>query len=162
MLTNSSTAFQASLAHPVQKAFLKCIQRRLRRTGFLLNLALAQLWYRTPTFHDSFHSWWIQSSPVLVHLFQSNMSLYGSKMGYECCFMLNSTPSFDNHRRSEVALNGEVGKFWELTVWIHKACSRFETYPKALSEESYHPRSESYHPYLGVRVVSWSGQGVLC
>lgn len=90
MLTNSSTAIQASLAHPVQKAFLKCIQRRLRRTGFLLNLALAQLWYRTPTFHDSFHSWWIQSSPVLVHLFQSNMSLYGSKMGYECCFMLNS------------------------------------------------------------------------
>lgn len=64
--------------------------------------------------------------------------------------------------RSEVALNGEVGKFRESAVWIHKACSRFEMYPKAPSVESYHPRSESYHPYLGVRAVSWSGQGVLC
>lgn len=105
---------------------------------------------------------YISFSYLFLSLFESEISRSVEVQWVaNVIFMLTSTLSFDNHRRSKVALN-EVSKFRESDVWIHKACSRFEMYPKAPSVELYHPRSESYHPYLGVRVVSSSRQGVLC
>ncbi len=56
---------KTSLANSGLNASLKCVFWSLNRAVFLHNLALAPLWYRTPTFHDPIHFWWILSSSAL-------------------------------------------------------------------------------------------------